>query len=92
MFWVESPTHLIDFWSLKSLLKLLEIILVSNDFEISYAIFVSVGPLSAHIYFLKAKFDLKTLMYIIMANGNSQPSHLHNIFARDGGLRNFFVG
>ena len=77
------------------MLKLLEIILVSNDFEILYAIFASVGPLafiSAHIYFLKAKFDLKTLMYIIMANGNSQPSHLHNIFARDGGLRNFFVG
>ena len=46
MYRVESPTHLIDFWSLKSLL--LEIILISmksNDFEITYTIFVSVGPL-----------------------------------------------
>ena len=48
---VESPTHLIDFWSLKSFLKSLkslEIILISmksNDFEISYTIFASVRPL-----------------------------------------------
>ena len=45
---VKSPTHLIDFWSLKSILKSLEIILISmksNDFEITYAIFASVGPL-----------------------------------------------
>ena len=44
---VESPTHSIDFWSLKSLLKSLEIILISmksNDFEITYAFFC-VGPL-----------------------------------------------
>ena len=48
---VESPTHLIDFWSLKSLLKSLEIILISmksNDFKITYAIFVSVGPLASN--------------------------------------------
>ena len=48
---VKSPMHLIDLWSLKSFLKLLKslkIILISmksNDLKISYAIYVSVGPL-----------------------------------------------
>ena len=52
---VKSPTHLIDFWSLKSILKSLEIILISmksNDFEITYAIFASVGPLELASYIL----------------------------------------
>ena len=49
---VELPTHLIDFWSLKSLLKSLEVILISmksNDFKITYAMFLSVGPLALTI-------------------------------------------
>ena len=61
--------NLIDFWSLKSFLKSLkslEIILIllkSNDFEISYAIFASVGPLGV------ATTDLNTSSTLIAFMG-----------------------
>ena len=69
MYRVKSPTHLIDFWSLKSILKSLEIILISmksNDFEITYAIFASVGPLGVRVQ--AHTYATSYLLWVISTN------------------------